>query len=177
MGFPFRRSRLSRRETVAKTNAATRFYAAALPDDQRAAVLEKTLLPEPKARIRRPVDGRAAGRTEHQEQAAVVSWWNVECYRYNLPQFALFAIPNGGARDVITGARLKAEGVRRGIVDLCLAAPRGDYHGWYGEMKVGTNKPSPDQQQVIEYLSQAGYKVEVHWTADSAIAAIKNYLA
>lgn len=30
----------------------------------------------------------------------------------------MFAIPNGGRRDAITGARLKAEGVRPGVWDL-----------------------------------------------------------
>ena len=32
----------------------------------------------------------------------------------------LHAIPNGGNRSAVTGARLKAEGVKRGIPDLFL---------------------------------------------------------
>jgi hypothetical protein len=77
---------------------------------------------KPKREVRRPVDGKPVGPTEHQEQATVVSWWALQHQVYELPVFALYAIPNGGARDVITGSRLKAEGVRRGTPDLCLAA-------------------------------------------------------
>src|SRR5688572_6150019 len=72
------------------------------------------VVPPKRDRIRRPSDGKPVGPTEHQEQCAVIQWWGHAHHSYQLPVFALFAIPNGGARDVITGARLKAEGVRRG---------------------------------------------------------------
>lgn len=36
----------------------------------------------------------------------------------------LFAIPDGGRRDAVTGAHLKAEGVRAGVPDMFLAVPR-----------------------------------------------------
>ncbi len=118
----------------------------------------------------------SAGPSEHQVQSAVISWWHWACGGYKLPEFALFAVPNGGARDPITGAKLKREGVRPGVPDLVLAAPRDQFHGLLIEMKVGDNKPSDKQQEFIEYLQGAGYCTSVHWTADSAIEAIKEYL-
>lgn len=40
--------------------------------------------------------------------------------------FASFAVPNGGRRDAKTGARMKYEGVVRGVADLILLIPKKD---------------------------------------------------
>ena len=57
---------------------------------------------------------------EHRLQCACVRW-----FRYQYPHHAslLFAVPNGGRRDAVTGARLKAEGVVAGVADLLLFVP------------------------------------------------------
>ena len=50
---------------------------------------------------------------EHREQAALFEWARYAGGRY--PELALlFAVPNGGRRDAVTGARLKSEGVKAG---------------------------------------------------------------
>lgn len=138
--------------------------------------LEITIPPK-RERIRRTVDNKPVGQTEHQAQRTVIDWWARFHNRYQLPEFALFAVPNGGARDAITGAMLKAEGVRRGALDLILAKPTKQYAGLFIEMKVGDNKPSDEQKAFLEYLLSVGYKAVVHWSADSAISEIKSYLA
>lgn len=51
--------------------------------------------------------------TESQEQRAFVKWW-----RMQYPSIRIFAIPNGGMRDAITGAILRAEGALPGLPDL-----------------------------------------------------------
>lgn len=174
-----RKGQLSRREQAIANNASHRFFAGAAPDQDRAQqkLGEVVTTIKPKREIRRPVDGKPIHASEHQEQSAVISWWWLAHKSYNLPPFALFAVPNGGARDAITGSRLKAEGVRRGALDLILAKPSGDKHGLFIEMKVGDNKPTPEQKDYIDYLLSVGYEVSVHWNADSAISAIKSYLA
>ena len=57
---------------------------------------------------------------EHSIQVACVTW-----FRYEYPTLSkrLFAVPNGGRRDAVTGARLKAEGVIAGVADLILLTP------------------------------------------------------
>src|SRR5690349_23481389 len=40
---------------------------------------------------------------------------------------------------------LVAEGLKKGVPDICLAAPKGVYHGLYIEMKVRPNKASEEQ--------------------------------
>ena len=123
---------------------------------------------------------RALHASEHQMQCAVIRWWQYAHHSYKLPEFALFAIPNGGARDAVTGALMKAEGVRAGAPDLMLAVPWGPYHdnsGLFIEMKANKNKPTSQQLAFIAYLESAGYKCAVHWSAISAIEEIKAYLA
>lgn len=122
---------------------------------------------------------RAEGSTEHKEQCAVIDWWRSACGVYKLPEFALFSVPNGAhlASGYIGAGKLKREGLRRGIFDLILAVPHGKHHGLFLEMKYGSNTPSAEQWQVKEYLQKAGYAASVHWTADEAIKAIKEYLA
>lgn len=158
----------SKREALQANNAADAYYAAMAGVEPQA----QNVLPPKRER-------KAAVPTasEHQEQAAVISWWARVHSKYTLPEFALFAVPNGGARDPITGSRLKAEGVRPGALDLILAKPVGSYSGLLLEMKVGYNKPSPEQLNFIEYLRSVGYQASVHWDAGSAIAAIENYLS
>ena len=126
--------------------------------------------------------------SEHQSQAAVIDWWRLACKGYGLPEFALMAIPNGGARHPAVGRKLKAEGVRAGIPDLFLAARRklyfgsggpSDYEylpGFWIEMKRRPNKPSAEQEAVIHYLLQHGYCVGTCYSADEAIKVIKAYL-
>src|SRR5437016_3101665 len=118
------RGRLSRREQLLQNNAADKFYAAAAglePQFQNAV---------PAKRIRRPVDGKPDQPSEHQVQASIISWWALAHRKYGVPEFALLAVPSGGARDIVTGSLLKAEGVRRGVPDLLLAKPVGPYSGF-----------------------------------------------
>lgn len=169
------RGRPSHRELLESSQRTSDWYAAAA-DKPRIESKLLAALP-PKREIRRPVDKRPVGPSEHQVQAAVITWWHLQHGLYGLPVFALFAVPNGGARDAITGSLLKAEGVRTGALDLILAKPTAQYHGLFIEMKVGNNRPTIDQSATMDYLDNAGYKTSVHWTAESAITEIKEYLA
>jgi hypothetical protein len=129
--------------------------------------------------------------TEHQEQAALVTWWGhyagVRCFDHRL----LFAIPNGSilAGDVrmrsIQSRRLKAEGVRPGMSDLMLAIPRGLLHGLFIEMKRSDWTPPKtgksyvhhaNQVSVIQALRQKRYRAEICAGFDAAKQFIEEYL-
>ena len=112
--------------------------------------------------------------TESQEQKSLFEWWRA--YSRHMP-LVMLHIPNGGARNAVTGARMKAEGVMAGVPDILLAAPRQGFHGLWIELKRQKGgKVSEAQEGVIARLRQAGYRVEVckGWTA--ARDAIENYL-
>ena len=107
--------------------------------------------------------------SEHHEQCAVADWldWN---------HIRFYAIPNGGDRNVVVAAKLKAEGVKRGVPDLCICVKTKEYAGLYVEMKYGKNKPTAEQRDWIEHLNGAGYMAVVCYSADEAIKVIKGYL-
>lgn len=88
----------------------------------------------------------------------------------------LYAVPNGGHRNEIVGAKMKAEGQRAGVPDLCLPVPRNGFHGMYIEMKAGKNKQTPTQREYMEKLMQHGYHCVVCYTAQEAMHYMLWYL-
>jgi hypothetical protein len=113
---------------------------------------------------------------EHAEQAAVIAWAAYQRRRY--PELELlYAIPNGNWRHKATAGKLKAEGVRRGVPDLCLPVPRGPYHGLYLELKrKGGGKLSRSQHEWLERLAAQGYRAAVAKGAEEAIRELEHYL-
>lgn len=125
-------------------------------------------------KIKRLQGGTGRDSLEHSEQCALIDRVN-----WTMPDIApsLFAVPNGGKRDLRTAARLKAEGVRPGVPDLFLALPRGEASGLWIELKRRRGGAvSPDQRAMIDRLRAAGYAVEVCAGADAAWATLCDYL-
>lgn len=115
--------------------------------------------------------------SEHAEQCLVIEWWARAHKTFDVPEFSLFAIPNGGARHPAVAAKLKAEGVRRGVPDLMLAVPVGRFHGLYVEMKRSDGGRTTGHQDAFAvYLVQAGYEHHIASGFDEARAAIHGYL-
>ncbi len=100
-------------------------------------------------------------------------------------------IPNGGSRgnDVrsqqIRGARLKAEGVRSGVSDICLPVKRGNCSGLYIEMKKPSLKPkrptskggcSDEQIEFGAFVQSQGFGFVVCYTWLEARDVIIAYL-
>ena len=113
--------------------------------------------------------------SESQEQTLLFKWagWNHTTY----PELEMmYAVPNGGKRDIVTATHLKAEGVKAGVPDICLPVPRGGYHGLYIELKVHGNKPSELQESWLRRLSEQGYFTAVCYGWYEAAETIKRYL-
>jgi len=88
----------------------------------------------------------------------------------------MFHVPNGGQRSKITGAQLKAAGVRAGVPDIFLPVKCGQYSGLFIELKVKDGKPSPEQENWLTYLNEAGYYAMVAHGWIEAVATLENYL-
>lgn len=101
---------------------------------------------------------RAIVPTEHDEQVALMQWAALSVLHYPALK-RLHAIPNAGAGAQRGQAgKLKAEGVKPGVPDLCLPVPVGGYHGAYVEMKrTKGGVVSEEQREWGEYLVAAGY--------------------
>ena len=125
-------------------------------------------------------EGSGAGysvSSEHAEQAALFLCANSGAALDEFPELEyMHAVPNGGARDARVGARMKAEGVKRGVPDVFLDVARGPYHGLRIEMKYGKNKPTKEQIEYMHFLAGQGYRVHVRYSAAAAQAAIEDYL-
>lgn len=115
--------------------------------------------------------------TEAQEQACVIKWSQQPHIRSQWPELALlFHIPNGGSRDAVEGRHLKAQGVKRGVPDLCLPVPSGRYHGLYIELKTERGRASAEQKWWIERLNAAGYFAKVCHGWEAAVRVLEWYL-
>jgi hypothetical protein len=85
-------------------------------------------------------------------------------------------IPNGGHRSKTTAIRLKAEGVKAGVPDICLPVPVGGFHGLYIELKAGKNKTTAEQDKWLDALTDNGYFAAVCYGWQAASKAIIDYL-
>ncbi len=111
--------------------------------------------------------------TEHDHQVQLFTWAD-HCIEQDVPNASalanLFAIPNGGERNAIVGAKMKAEGVKPGVPDMFLAHPvrvpftklsgnAPTAPGLFVELK--SLRPgarlSPAQREWLERLSHGGY--------------------
>lgn len=113
---------------------------------------------------------------EDQIQRAVIKWWHYACHGYGLPEFALAHFANGGKRGKVEAARLKGQGVRRGMPDLLLSVKTERYSGLAMELKTRTGTTTPEQKAVLRHMSEQGFDVSVQHDVDGAIGRIKGYL-
>jgi hypothetical protein len=88
----------------------------------------------------------------------------------------MFAIPNGGKRDPVTAVRLRDEGVKPGVPDVCLPVARQGWHGLFIELKYGRNKTTDKQNEWLDRLMEQGYLAVVVWGWNEAVAVIEAYL-
>ena len=114
--------------------------------------------------------------TEHGIQCSLLSWWTMQCRSLKVPEKLLYAIPNGGNRNIITAKKLKDEGVRAGVPDLFLAVPKAPYHGLYIELKKPKGRASRVQLEYIELLREQGYYTAICYGFDDATNMILSYL-
>ena len=116
--------------------------------------------------------------SEHNEQAALMQWWQLASLRFGIPEPLLFAIPNGGLRNRITGAKMKAEGVRAGVPDLFLAVASMGYNGLFIELKQEhAGRTSSAQDAMLSLLEAQGYRTAVCHGWHNAAFTIKAYLS
>lgn len=94
--------------------------------------------------------------SEHDHQKALFRWAEIKTKEY--PCLALmFAVPNGGLRNPGVAKKLKAEGVKAGVPDVCLPVARAGYFGMWIELKIKPNKPTASQIHWLNNLKWQGY--------------------
>lgn len=119
---------------------------------------------------------RRNATTEADEQTALFSWAAYNKRKY--PELELlFHIPNEGKRTIINGARLKAQGMKPGVPDICLPVPNLKYTALYIELKRRNGgKVSENQRGWIAALNRVGCRAVVCHGWDEAREEIERYL-
>jgi len=122
--------------------------------------------------------------SEHEHQATVFEWAGLQETRWPVLKL-LHSIPNGGGRGItkagkrlppLIAVKLKREGLRPGIPDIHLPAPRGPFCGLYIEMKAEDGKVSDKQKEMIPLLRAEGNFVRVCYSSREAIKIILDYI-
>lgn len=104
---------------------------------------------------------------EHQVQKAIAQYLDIR-------RLCWFAIPNGGNRNLITATKLKAEGVKAGVPDICIVH---DGMTFFLEVKrpktpsMAKGRLSAVQKEMIEKIEKAGGEVKVVYSVADVIEA------
>lgn len=116
--------------------------------------------------------------TEAQEQIALIKYAAI----HPILKVYLFAIPNGGKRDIVTAKRLKLQGVKPGVADLFLAYPI-DYNniikcGLFIELKRNIKSSKCTQEQIVflKNMYDKKYSVAICHGLNETIDCINDYL-
>ena len=103
---------------------------------------------------------------EHQVQKAIAQYLDMR-------KVCWFAVPNGGQRNKIVAAKLKAEGVKSGVPDICIVAGGG--MAYFLEVKKpktadsGKGLLSKPQKEFIAKIEEAGGEVAVVYSVADVI--------
>lgn len=107
-----------------------------------------------------------------------------------LPEKLLFAVPNGGKRDQVTqtnkkgvtstwspeAARMKRQGVKRGVSDVICLIPKKGFASLCLEFKTTSGTQSDEQKKFQEQAEACGSKYVVVRSVGQAIDEMKKYL-
>lgn len=86
----------------------------------------------------------------------------VRAVRYMFPYTLIYAVPNGGSRNIKEAANLKRQGVLAGVSDLHVIH-KGQMI--FVEVKSARGTLSKEQREFRDYVEKAGYQ---YWVVRSA---------
>lgn len=99
----------------------------------------------------------ALSGSEDSHQISLFMWAAQNKEKY--PELRwMFAIPNGGWRHKAEAGKLKAMGVKAGVLDICLPIRRGEWAALWIELKkpadkVNNKRKGANREEQLEYLN------------------------
>lgn len=91
---------------------------------------------------------------EESIQVACVKW-----FRLQYPNLVIFAVPNGGSRNLYEAKNMKESGTLAGVADLVVVGNGGRV--LFVEMKAGRNKQEDNQILFQKNVERLGHKYVV----------------
>jgi VRR-NUC domain len=105
---------------------------------------------------------------EHRLQTVLAKYLDLNNYQF-------FAVANGGWRNKVVAAKLKAEGVKAGVADLFILLPNSTFHGLFVEVKIKGNSQQPNQKVFEQKARDCGYEYIIVRSLDELIEKLKYY--
>lgn len=125
---------------------------------------KKRVVPRPK---------KKHGDHEHTLQCQMFKWFH---YQYPALWHNIFAVPNGGERNIIVAKRLQQEGVKAGVSDIILLKPVGKCSGLLIEVKTLEGRQSEKQKDWQGKITNDGYIYIIIRTLEHFQKTIDDYL-
>lgn len=122
------------------------------------------------------VKARRKQQPEEDLQRACMEW--VAFNRAAHPRLKwMIHVPNGGKRPRGEAGKLKAMGVKKGVLDILLPrpSPRRRWMGLAIELKSSTGRLSEDQVDWLEVHAEDGWCTGVARTLEQFIALVETY--
>ncbi len=110
---------------------------------------------------------------EHRLQVACVNWFRLQ---YPNMRHNLFSVPNGGKRNEVVAAKMKAEGQLAGVADLILLKSNSHYGALLIEMKTRTGRQAETQKEWQQKIEADGYKYVICRSIDDFMNEVNTYL-
>lgn len=118
----------------------------------------------------RIIDGsKPAQPSEHKIQVALMDYLRLAAR----PDCYYFAVPNQSNRHIQNAVKMKAEGVRSGIADICFMLPQGRV-AWL-EMKKPGGSLSDTQKQFRDICTVLGHQWGTAKSVDEALAILTKW--
>jgi hypothetical protein len=121
------------------------------------------------------------GLKEDRHQEILIQWANLNQKLF--PELKWLYASNQGVayggtqlENAKRGAKMKRQGLKKGVADLCLPVKRGAFSGLYIELKRQGGRPSIEQLEFGEFVTHQGFLFVVCMGWDSARETIENYL-
>lgn len=121
----------------------------------------------------------------HQKAIFIWASWN----RGRYPELKwLHSSQSGAKMTPATAGKMKAEGMRAGVVDIFLDVPRGGFHGLRLELKVPEQRNakgtivkrkgvlSAEQEEWLAHYASSGFFTHTCYGWESAVQLIETYL-
>ena len=135
--------------------------------------------PEPPARARKPRKLTVAGGhpTEDLIHRACAEWVFAHEGIYSFLRW-LMHVPNGGLRSRGEAGKMRAMGVRKGVVDWILPfpSPTGRYTGLAIEVKSHQGTVSDEQQDFLDDAAGAGWLTAVVRSSDEFVKVVEQWI-
>lgn len=108
--------------------------------------------------------------TEREIQVSIFDWasWALrgKCF--------VFHIPNGGARHPAVARKLKAEGVKAGVADICVVLPGGRV--LWVEVKRPKGRQNTAQKEFQNACEKLGHEYHIVYSMHDFIDLVSGYL-